>query len=260
MTGENSKIHIDSKDGQVLIGSHFHILEDETQGQYLTDSLEDFILNSKLKIEAGEFEEASLYFQDKNLKVYPDNPDRYSVPLMICNLSPSDALVRLTHAVGADCDRDDFEEFLLNMKPYLMDDSRDLLSQVRDFSLNKVTSMNRKKERNGDYFFAYVSESSGKDDFLPPETVKFCLPLFKGLEETEVIQLDFDFNYKQSGEDIYLKFKLRFSDFDEEISRLQKGIIARRIESLDMPKYYGEFVVNKQDDSWKYDKNTIDLG
>lgn len=254
---DNSKIRIEAKDGLALIGSAFHVLEDKTASTFKTDSLEFFI--QKTQEINSTLTGCSVYYQDSSIQIIQNQIDRYSVPLLECNLSLSDALNRLIKNIGRKQSRDDFEEFLVSMKPYLMDDSRFLLSQVRDFSLNKVTSMNRKKEKNGDYLYHYVTESTGKDDFDPPVIVPFRIPIFKGVESEMVINFDFDFNYRQAGDEILLTFCLRFPDFDEYISKIMRDILSEALECISLPKYYGVLDMVKMSDDWKYKENTIKL-
>jgi uncharacterized protein YfdQ (DUF2303 family) len=154
-----------------------------------------------------------------------------------------------------------FESWLNDMKPFLGEGALDMLGRLKDFQVNKITKMERKKERNGNYHFLISKASAEKEDFEPPETLIFKVPVFEHLDHEMDITFEFWFDFSLTDDGPSVTFKLFNPLLREAILKRQKEIMVKELKDVneDISRFWGNAVTIERTDSWKYKQNTISL-
>lgn len=249
-----NKMRIEAKDGQVLLGNHFHVLKDESSGMFRTTNLAAYV--EYVKKFPGEGH--NLFYNTDKIDLLPEVVNRHTDALAHCEMHEAELMNEFRRLLGNPMTVDQFEDFLLAFRSCLKESALHILAHVRDLTVAKVTSIKRQKKSNGNFAYSVVRESAGKDNFEPPDQIGFRLPVFDFVDSMLDVDVELFFSYREHGEGVSMTFKLRHFGFEEMLEQAKKDIIEKKIAGLPFAKHYGSFVVTKRDDSWEYQSNGFD--
>jgi hypothetical protein len=251
-----AKYVVVAKDGQALIGSHFHTLEDKSCNEFVTESIND--LATYIKDTAGKvviFYDDDVVTAMPEMCALPQTESRYLRPVAVCNLLKTSYFKQLKNALGKDMGIVEFERFMTVFRNNAGTDGKALLDNIRDFRVSKVVSVDRKKDNRGNVVFGYRRESAGTDDFQPPEKIKFFIPVYEHIDDKGFFGCDFIFDYKEVGDSVQLVFRLENLNWEDEAAKACEGIIKDALAKIEVPKYRGKVVLHEATDAWKYKSN-----
>jgi hypothetical protein len=248
------KMIIDLKGDRLLMGADFHTLEDKTQATFKTDQIPEFV---KLVRKAPS--DSKILITPSALVAWPAETDRYTKAIASCSLSASDALKEIAAIHGQIQPLAKFTEFLEKFKRFTNTAGLDFLGNLRHFKLKKIVKAEYNREKNGDFSAMVSLESAGNEDFDPPKTLVFEVPVFKFLPElADSIRLSFEVNFAiVQGESPALNFTLTNYAYADELLARQVEIINRHLGDLTQDKLWGSQEITQQDDSWKYEPNPL---
>jgi hypothetical protein len=251
---ENVKMTIVAKDGVARIGNDFHVLEDRSLAEFITNDIEAF--KSFLK---GEF---NLFYNGEIVQAYaPVMATQNTKPLATLALAETDAMEYFTSVLGRNFDESQFELVLLGLRPFMKQEGLALLSNVRDFKITKVSEFQRKKDNAGNFVFSYARKSAGNNDFVPPQFLNFSIPIFENMPDRYEAKAEFLFDYTEvklgDGIAIKLMFQLRILQFTDELKERKNEILEAALQSFKQPKFRGEYKLHSQTDAWKYKQNVF---
>jgi len=259
------KLNPDSK--EVLFGSAIIQLEDKSHQTFKTVDLYDFVEWSKAYKKKHAEEELMVEYNDQQVKLFQDlqgSEPRFDHPNATCVLTNHARLNILTHAEGKWFKIQDFEELLTVLRENGEADIVDVIGHLRDFRVTKVTSISRQRDpRTGDFTFEYsrkkadTGKDMGRNEFEPPQTLSFEIPLFEVVKDKSKFTFEFMFDYEESDGEYELKFKLKNITFVEQVKNARKAIIQSYITSLGYPAYWGERSTITATDAWKYQTNKL---
>jgi hypothetical protein len=250
----NEKMVIDLKGDRLLMGAHFHTLEDKTQATFKTNQIPEFV-----KFLKDGPAEAQILNTPSRLAAWPKTIDRYTKSLAECSLSPSEALAEIAAVHNQVQPLPKFTEFLEKFKRFTNAAGLDFLGNLRHFKLKKIVKAEYNREKNGDFSAMVSLESAGNEDFDPPKVLVFEVPVFKYLPEmADAIRLSFEVNFGiVQGENPALNFTLTNFAYADELLARQVEIINRHLAPLSQAKLWGTQEVFQLDDSWKYEPNPL---
>lgn len=256
MNTEIQSIQLADKEQVLRFGADFIKLSDATAQEFVTTDIEDFLsyVQSFGKNEGSviEYNEGSVKYWAHKM---PGNP-RDSKPIATCKLTSSARLQTIQSANGKEISRDTLEQLLRKLMDNLDTAGRDLLDNVMDFNVSKVTKIKRSKQPNGNYHYSVSKESAGSDDFAPPKKLSFTIPVFDGIETDYKFTFDFGFDYSEIAGEVALKFKLENLNLDEAIFKARKEIIKKFLESVsEIPAYWGQRTIHVATDEWSFKRN-----
>lgn len=257
MNTEIQSIQLADKEQVLRFGADFIKLSDATAQEFVTTDIEDFITYVQRLHKDGfgstvEYNQSAVQYWPCRIS---DNP-RDEKPLATCKLASSARLQAIQRVNGSEISRDTLEQFLRKLLDNLDTAGRDLLDNVMDFNVSKVTKIKRSKQPNGNYHYSVTKESAGSDDFVPPKKLSFTVPVFDGIDTDYKFTFDFGFDYVEAGGEVALKFKLENLNLDEAIFKARKEIIKKFLESVsEIPAYWGSRVVHLATDEWSFKRN-----
>ena len=253
MTGASKEIHLNpDKDGKFLLGSHFHILQDESKKTFETDNMEAF--ESFLADKEGGNE---IYFNADHLYLVPAKPSMNSHALAHCAMKPSAALALLSSKAGKDMGILDFEKFLTALRKNCSEANR-VLSYLRNFSVAKKQTYERVSDNQGNFKLLIQKEGAEGGNWTPPETMSFEVPVFSYLDDT--MEIIFDFRYFIADEGSKPMFTLENLNIIEEVQDRRREIIESRLgNAATCPTFWGESKLHVATDKWKYQENKATL-
>ena len=133
---------------------------------------------------------------------------------------------------------------------------------VRNFSLKKITTFERKKDNAGNFLFTY-SRSGEQEDVEPPEPIKFKrVPLFDLHSEgicdcTDDIQFDVVLDFVQHEDSAEVYYTLRNPFFPSTITERQKKTVEYYLKNTEIKSYWGSGKIVPMGDEWLYLDNGL---
>lgn len=249
------KTNVIVKDGQALLGRSFHVLNYFTRKTFTTN-----IIMTLIQYIAGIItEEVIILFNATKIVVMPKNPDHHSGPVAVCSLQNSAILALICRNVNKQLTLAQVEVFLRDIRKFWCGVAcKNLYDHVRDFTMKKLTTFERKKDNSGNFIFAY-SRKDEKGDVEPPEPISFKgVPIFN-LHNVELPEIEFEIivDYVQKDEEANVYYTLRSPFFDEMIAFAQKEAIEGFLSEVKYPYFWGEGDIIVKDDSKKYLDNGL---
>lgn len=253
----DNKIVVAAKDGHALvrIGNDMIALADESMLELETNDIESF---TKYLMELPpEHEPYSIYYGETNVTAMPNKASYHSKAFAHCGLSDSVLMAVLKRFIreGITHTLTDFEDFLHSMTSAWKMNAKEVYDLVRDFSLKKITHIERKKDNRGNFHYC-VSRKDEREDVAPPEQITFELPVFKFLADTITLTFDVVMSYSEDDEDsVDVRFRLKNPLFEEYLQERQTAIISGVLAKTTMPCYWGNINLHQQTDEWRHKEN-----
>ena len=249
------KTNIVAKDGQALLGKHFHILNDLTKNTFATTLIKTFVEY----LRAMAFAEVVVFYDSTSIAAFPKEPKYDSKVCAKCTLAASPILDLIASNINRELNLEQMERFLSDVRDYWSGkECKDLYDTVRNFSLRKLTTFERKKDNSGNYLFSY-SRKDEKEDVPPPPPVKIKnIPVFD-LHDDVLAELKFEviLNYVQGEESADVFYTLRDPFFQSKISLEQKNIVEAYLSDAEVEAFWGIGKISQETDVWKYQANGI---
>lgn len=243
--------NVDGK-AEISLGSQYIELKDETTGKFDTASLADFVAylqDNKPK--------SQVFYHDLTLAAFDSvEPKITDKQIAGCSLSYSSILSVLMNANGTKMALNDFETFLRTVRNYLTGaESIKLLDILENINIQKVKTVSRQQDNQGNYAITMTSEK-GKNDHRFPKAVKFEVPLLKHSPIKSVFVFDFFFTWKDLDDgSVQMFFLLKNIDFDEQFETTIAEYISSVLSKSKLSHKQGRFTINTGTDVWKYHKN-----
>jgi len=250
MEPKETKITIEAKDGKpIFIGKDVRVLEDHTKFTYETDDPRNFVDYCK-DIAADD---GVVYYGSDRLKLNHNKPDRYSKPYAKCEVSLTNFVTMLASAIDKPMSLEEFETFLFTLRPFSCQAALTLYTYTRNFQVKKVTSVKREIDSKGNYNHHIQRESGATDDVQLPESIQFNVPVINALATEFYAPFKFDLVFKFSETDncARMSFVLKNPMFRMELNNAFKTILDSYLKDLSYPKYWGDAVVELQDNKWQ---------
>lgn len=249
----NEKMIIQAQGDKLLLGAHFHELEDKSQFTFRTAQIESFVqyLAGRPK------DEFHLMIDGDKISAEPIKRDRYTEPIAICQMTETAALSALRRLASAPQELQEMVDFMEIHKRFATAATLEVLPALRHFKLKKVIGVEVQQERNGNYHCAVSLENAGKDDWEPPASLAWEVPVFKHLlDQADSITLAFELNFRVTqANPPKLHFVLTNFAMDEEVLWKKKDILNRHLAALPQVKLWGDLNFSPQDDAWRYLQN-----
>jgi hypothetical protein len=255
---EGPRFTIIAKDGQALIGNHFHTLTDSSVDVFRTTDPQAFVTYVKNKAEPQGG--VRVFYKETEITAYPKNWPviRELQPFAVCSLKESMQIDTLKRANAHQMGNAELEILLKRLREGLDSTGRLLLSSAKDLRFSKNIKFQRTKAANGDFCFNYTRENvTGTEQFAPPETISFTVPIFENVCFEKTFTFEFFFDYQEVGDKLATVFRIDSVNFDEDLRDATEEAIFQEIESLREVAMPGSLEVIKQDNSWHFKTNGV---
>jgi hypothetical protein len=252
-----------STDKELLrIGADVVDLQDASTATYKTDDLGEFLRFAGIMDTTPEsslvifYNAEQVQLFDSLVMVQP----RLFDPMALCKMARHPRLEALTAINGKTMDADEFEALIRKLRKNLGSKGLELLDNLSNLTVSKATKVERKKDKRGNYTYLVSRESNGAEDFAPPETLTFSVPLFIGVEEAKPLEFDFRFDFKQKDGDVALMFTLESLNLREDLIHASAEVLQDALSVLEGVKSYrGELSRKIETDAWSKKINGINL-
>ena len=251
----------DREVNKLLVGRAFVELNDCSEQKFETTDLGDFckyLSTKQATVDPIDKDQPVVEYNEDGLHAYESQfsiDPRNVAPFASCYLKTAPRLERLIQKNGRWMSREELETLLRGLKDNLSTVGLELLDNVMDFSVSKVTKIKRTKTPKGNHNFSVSRDSAGSDDFTPPEFLIFKVPVFTMVKDvTEAsLKFDFSFDFSDRGDgNVDLKFKLENLNLDDDLFNARRDILKTEVDKLGIQSFWGNRIKILQTDEWKY--------
>jgi hypothetical protein len=245
------------KDGKVLVGNDFHVLEDQSLGIFKTEYLNHFI-DYVISTKSGTL--SKVYYTTEGCEAFDDiEVKKNTEPTAICRFEKTRILAYVAGIEGQKMNLGKFEEFLRTTRNYLSADSaRKFIDFTDNVQISKVKTIKRQKDNQGNFAYSFTSEK-GAGDFIFPKQVSFTVPLLVGLQAMRELNFDFYFEWQEIQETPNLLFTLKNIRLNEIIEEAILEIIEEKLSAPFVYAKNGSFDIVAKTDEWKYKRNPLEI-
>ena len=258
----------------VLSSGIIELKIENEKSTFKTNDIYDFIEWIKL-YEKNNFPECSdnsnglvIEYNDKEVNLRtcqrPSNP-RHDHPLATLILTPHPRLLLLQIINDKKYQIEDFTDLMPTLRENMASaECMDLIGSLKDFRINKVTSIERTRDNQGTFAFicprqrASNGSDMGKADCEPPKSLTFRIPVFEGAKDTADFVMDFFFDYQADSGQPMLFFKLKNLSLEEIIRNARKAIISERVREIELPAVWGFRENSFTTNEWMFLQNRVD--
>jgi len=247
---DNAKVVLVAKDG--VVGGANLTLKDLSKARFNTCDMDEFAAY------VTQIGVAQIYYTSNSAEAWKPDLGRVtalSSPDAECCLALSKCVSTIRETLNTS--KTDPVPFLRLMKPYLCSNGLNLLANVQNLTIEKVTKVVKMKDKKGNFSYQYSRENSAKEAFEPPDTIELCVPLFDQHPDKVTIPVEvfFEFVEKSANGVMYAETIFRFEclTWNDIIANASRDTILSYLKTVPGAEvYYGSKSVVVATDEYLY--------
>lgn len=250
---EHPTIQVNATGEKVQVNGEIIRLTDKTCSTFSTTAIMAFI--------------AFITFKKQNVECFVDTKgveafikkaaDFFTKPFATFSYKIHPIVQVLKNANGHKMDSAGFEKFIRLMRSFMTGEGA---VQLRDFSTNmniqKVKTITRQKDHQGNYSYGVVSEA-GKNDFAAPKSVLFKIPLVADIPESYEFEMDFFISITETESGPKVDFEFNRPLLDYEIDQTILGSVQKAIQAAGFDAYLGSNKIYSETDERLMKNNPV---
>lgn len=250
--GAKLTVHTDKE--TLLLGSHFHVLEDETKNTFNAFTMNDLL-------EFIEKEDHIFIDEKAKIEVYNNLDANYNKkPIAKYELKDSTELLLFKALLDHDTKITDLANNINMLKDGFEAESEGmkLLDALKDLKIRKVVNIDQKDDQRGNFNYS-VQSASGDEDFQFPESFDISLRRFDNEEETVTLKVNLTFNWHMVEQQAIMSMKLKCLEINRVLKESLKSFITDKLGTDYKNFYFGSYTIAPATNDWKYKENSADL-
>ena len=259
---DKTTFNIVNPSDETKIASGIEKLSDTSRGVMATDDPEQFVglLSKDEKIFAGE--SSVLAFDPEEIVM----PDKTTMERLRLDLSAHPRLARVLRLNGTAMPIQEAISVLRSLRDDIDANGQKILMKAYDFKVSRKLTLEEKRDPSGNYRFQASVEGKIEDDWVPPESVTFNIPVYKRIplrvDLTLLFSVVIEHNERDEKAPTKVAFKFESLNLDEDLTAARKAVLTKHlVEDLGIPEerfIWGSFKVHASDDAWRYVQNRFD--
>lgn len=167
-------------------------LQDKSRQIIVTDSPEQFIELYHGVATFGKGIPPLALATTQEVKLWDsEDPSAYKEPGAILKLAAHPRLKRVLNANGRNLRASEATDFLKSLRNNIDEAGGIVLMKSRDFKVSRKHTIAEKRDENGQFNIMVSAEGKIEDNWTPPASVKFTVPVFEHIPLTVTLELDF---------------------------------------------------------------------
>jgi hypothetical protein len=238
-------------DGKLLLGKNHLELADATRRAFTTDNLEAF-----QKFVGAYHDGCEVFFTDRAAHLVRQAPKMGDGPVATLNVRTPPALQLIIDNANKELSIQPFEIFLTSLRRFATSSHMALISRLRNFAVSKQTTYERNVDNAGNFLMS-IKREGGNQDWTPPETLSFKVPLFPHIEEMIELSFDLIFTIKDGGEP---RFHMQSLTLADDLQQARLAVLGARLAAASTaPVYWGEHALIERTDAWRFKEQDVKL-
>ena len=167
-------------------------MQDKSRQIIITDSPEQFIELYEGDVKFGGDVPPLALATTQEVKLWQsEEANAYKEPLAVLKLAAHPRLKRVLNANGRNLRASDATDLLKSLRNNIDEEGSIVLMKSRDFKVSRKHTIAEKRDENGQFNIMVSAEGKIEDNWTPPASVKFTVPVFEHIPLTVTLELDF---------------------------------------------------------------------
>lgn len=170
-------------------------MQDNFRQIIVTDSPEQFIelyaVSANISRHAGDCPPMVLATTQEVKLWESEEPSAYKEPSAVLKLAAHPRLKRVLAANRQNMRASEATDFLKSLRNNIDDAGKVVLMKSRDFKVSRKHIITEKRDESGQFNIMVAAEGKIEDNWTPPASVKFTVPIFEHIPLTVTFESDF---------------------------------------------------------------------
>jgi len=215
---------------KTLVAAEIVRLQDKSRQIITTDSPEQFIeLYDNEARFGGDIPPLALATTQEVKLWQSEEANAYKEPLAVLKLAAHPRLKRVLNANGRNLRASEATDFLKSLRNNIDEAGGVVLMKSRDFKVSRKHTIAEKRDENGQFNIMVSAEGKIEDNWTPPASVKFTVPVFEHIPLTVTLELDFSVVIKEPEDKekgcFEAFFKFESLNLDEDLLAARRAVL-----------------------------------
>lgn len=196
LNSENKTVfNVQNPGEKTVVAADIVRLQDKSRQTILTDSPEQFIelyaVSANVSHYAGNCPPMVLATTQEVKLWDPEEPSAYKEPSAILKLAAHPRLKRVLAANRQNMRASEATDFLKSLRNNIDENGSNVLMKSRDFKVSRKHTITEKRDESGQFNIMVAAEGKIEDNWTPPASVKFTVPVYEHIPLCVTLELDF---------------------------------------------------------------------
>ena len=183
---------------KTVVAAEIVRLKDKSRQIITTDSPEQFIELYEGGVKFGGDTPPRALATTQEVKLwYSEEPSAYKEPAAILKLAAHPRLKRVLAANRQNMRASEATDFLKSLRNNIDENGSNVLMKSRDFKVSRKHTITEKRDESGQFNIMVAAEGKIEDNWTPPASVKFTVPVYEHVPLCVTLELDFSVVIKE---------------------------------------------------------------
>ena len=199
LNSENKTVfNIQNPGEKTVVAADIVRLQDKSRQTILTDSPEQFIELYDGELRFGSDVPPMVLATTQEVKLWEsEEPNAYKEPSAILKLAAHPRLKRVLAANRQNMRASEATDFLKSLRNNIDENGSIVLMKSRDFKVSRKHTITEKRDESGQFNIMVAAEGKIEDNWTPPASVKFTVPVYEHIPLCVTLELDFSVVIKE---------------------------------------------------------------
>lgn len=199
LNSENKTVfNVQNPGEKTVVAADIVRLHDKSRQTILTDSPEQFIELYDGEVRFGGDVPPMVLATTQEVKLWdPEEPSAYKEPSAVLKLAAHPRLKRVLAANRQNMRASEATDFLKSLRNNIDENGSNVLMKSRDFKVSRKHTITEKRDESGQFNIMVAAEGKIEDNWTPPESVKFTVPVYEHIPLCVTLELDFSVVIKE---------------------------------------------------------------
>lgn len=197
-SGNKTVFNVQNPGEKTVVAADIVRLRDKSRQTIVTDSPEQFIELYDGEVRFGGDVPPMVLATTQEVKLWdPEEPSAYKEPSAVLKLAAHPRLKRVLAANRQNMRASEATDFLKSLRNNIDENGSNVLMKSRDFKVSRKHTITEKRDESGQFNIMVAAEGKIDDNWTPPESVKFTVPVYEHIPLCVTLELDFSVVIKE---------------------------------------------------------------
>lgn len=227
-SGNKTVFNVQNPGEKTVVAADIVRLQDKSRQTILTDSPEQFIELYDGEVRFGSDVPPMVLATTHEVKLWdPEEPSAYKEPSAVLKLAAHPRLKRVLAANRQNMRASDATDFLKSLRNNIDENGSNVLMKSRDFKVSRKHTITEKRDESGQFNIMVAAEGKIEDNWTPPESVKFTVPVYEHIPLCVTLELDFSVVIKEPEDKGCFEafFKFESLNLEEDLLAARRAVL-----------------------------------
>lgn len=227
-SGNKTVFNVQNPGEKTVVAADIVRLRDKSRQTIVTDSPEQFIELYDGEVRFGSDVPPMVLATTHEVKLWdPEEPSAYKEPSAVLKLAAHPRLKRVLAANRQNMRASDATDFLKSLRNNIDENGSNVLMKSRDFKVSRKHTITEKRDESGQFNIMVAAEGKIEDNWTPPESVKFTVPVYEHIPLCVTLELDFSVVIKEPEDKGCFEafFKFESLNLEEDLLAARRAVL-----------------------------------